>query len=105
MPSALILEFAGVGVDQYEAVNRQLGIDMESGEGNWPQGLLSHAAGRSASALTVIEVWASRDDQASFMNERLGRALQEAGVTTAPSRVEWIDLVAYHLPERHAAAR
>jgi hypothetical protein len=105
MASALILEFTGVGRDQYAAVNRQLGIDMESGDGEWPDGLLSHAAGPSAAGWVVVEVWASRQDQERFMNGRLGRALQEGGITTAPSRVDWIDLVAYHTPGRRTAAR
>jgi len=45
MPEALILEFTGVTEAEYEAVNKQLGIDMHTGEGEWPAGLLSHAAG------------------------------------------------------------
>jgi hypothetical protein len=30
------------------------------------------------------------------MSGRLGRALQEGGVTAAPSRVEWMQLIGYH---------
>jgi hypothetical protein len=44
----------------------------------------------------VYEVWESQDAQGRFMNGRLGRALQEGGITTAPSRVEWMDLIGYH---------
>ena len=44
---ALILEFQGLGPEQYIAVNDILGIDTETGEGDWPDGLLMHAAGVS----------------------------------------------------------
>ena len=42
-----------------------------------------------------VEVWESREDQARFMEERLGAALQAGGVTDPPSSVEWIELVSY----------
>ena len=50
MADALILEFEGIGRAEYEAVNDLLGIDMGSGEGNWPAGLLVHTAGASRTA-------------------------------------------------------
>jgi hypothetical protein len=46
----------------------------------------------------VFEVWESRQAQERFMNERLGRAIQEAGITAPPSRAEWLELAAYHSP-------
>ena len=46
MADVLILEFTGVGEEEYRAVNSELGIDPETGQGNWPPGLLAHAAGR-----------------------------------------------------------
>ena len=45
MAEGLILEFDGVGRGQYEAVNERLGIDMSTGAGEWPDGLLYHAGG------------------------------------------------------------
>lgn len=44
MPEALILEFTGVTEAEYGAVNKHLGIDMHTGQGDWPAGPLSHAA-------------------------------------------------------------
>ena len=46
MAEALILEFAGLTDADYRAVNGNLGIDMDTGQGDWPSGMLSHAAGR-----------------------------------------------------------
>lgn len=43
----------------------------------------------------VFEVWASKDAQQAFMEERLGAALADAGVTGPPARVEWLELGGY----------
>ncbi len=99
MPSQLILEFDGVTTKEYAAVNAALGIDMESGEGDWPDGLQVHAAGLNENGhLVVTEVWDTPEHQARFMEERLGAALEKGGVTAAPSRVTWIELVSHHQP-------
>src|SRR5712691_3479399 len=53
-----------------------LGIDMHTGQGDWPAGLLSHAAGTADDGTFVVaEVWSSRADQDAFMASRLGTAL------------------------------
>ena len=98
MPDALILEFAGLADADYASVNDKLGIDPETGQGDWPAGLLSHAAGPGdGGTFVVVEVWASQADQAAFMQARLGPALGAAGVTAAPA-VRWVPLRAYHVP-------
>lgn len=96
MADALILEFEGFGVDVYERVNNELGIDMGSGEGDWPAGLISHTGAGKDGGWVVFEVWRSQADQERFMAERLGPALQAGGVTSPPSRVEWLALAAHH---------
>jgi hypothetical protein len=98
MTEGLILEFNGVGREEYEAVNGRLGIDMETGEGDWPAGLLFHAGGGKPGGWVVFEVWESRQAQEQFMNGRLGRALEEGGISEPPTRVEWLDLAAHHNP-------
>jgi hypothetical protein len=96
MADGLILEFEGFGVEGYRAVNEALGIDMETGAGEWPPGMLFHAGGAKDGGWVVFEIWRSRDDQGRFMQDRLGPALKEGGVTDPPSRIEWLDLAAYH---------
>ncbi len=96
MAEALILEFDGVGRALYDAVNRELGIDPATGEGDWPAGLQWHGAGATEGGWSVIEVWESREAQAAFMQERLGAALQAGGVTVAPN-VTWVSLVSSHV--------
>ncbi|MGN6275615.1 MAG: hypothetical protein ACTHNP_06760 [Solirubrobacterales bacterium] len=96
MADALILEFEGYGLDEYEKVNSILGVDMQSGEGDWPEGLLLHSASIKPGGFLIYEVWASQEDQERFMNERLGRALQEGGVEGPPARSDWLDLQSHH---------
>jgi hypothetical protein len=98
MAEGLILEFTGVGQEQYDAVNGKLGIDMASGAGDWPTGLESHTAGSTDDgSFVVAEVWSSRDAQADFMQTRLGDALAAGGVTSQPN-VTWYSLIGYQHP-------
>lgn len=98
MADALILEFDGFGIEEYERVNDRLGIDMETGEGPWPDGLLTHSAASKDGGFVIYEVWASKADQERFMQERLGRAMQEGGVEGPPARTEWLELASHHNP-------
>jgi hypothetical protein len=99
MPAQVILEFEGVTIKEYEAVNKVLGIDHATGEGDWPDGLIAHAAGlNEAGHLVVTEVWDTPEHQARFLETRLGEALAQGGVTDPPSSVTWIELVAHHTP-------
>jgi hypothetical protein len=95
MAQGLILEFDGVGLEQYLGVNDALGLKTNSADGDWPDGLLYHAGGAKPGGWVVFEVWESQEAQGRFMSERLGRALQEGGITGPPARVEWIDLAAH----------
>ena len=101
MAAGLILEFEGVTRKEYDATNDALGIDMESGSGNWPDGLVSHSAGLSDDGhFVVMEVWDSPEHQQRFMETRLGEALAKGGITGGPSAVTWVELVAHHTPGR-----
>jgi len=96
MADALILEFEGFGQETYEKVNDLLGVDMESGEGDWPPGLLFHSGAAKDGGFVVVEVWDSQASQERFMAERLGPALAQGGVDGPPARAEWLALAAYH---------
>ena len=97
MAAELILEFEGVTLAEYHAVNKELGIDPETGEGDWPDGLVAHSAGLNESGhLVVIEVWDTPEHQARFMEGRLGAALAKGGIAGPPSSITWIELVAHH---------
>ena len=96
MSHALTLEFTGATADDYQAVNAILGIDPQTGEGDWPAGMLSHtgAAGDGGTIL-VFEVWDSPESQGSFMASRLGPALDKVGLPE-PTRVEWLSVRGEH---------
>jgi hypothetical protein len=99
MAAAVILEFDGVTDKEYDAVNAALGLDPGTGAGDWPDGLVSHAAGLNEDGnLVVVEVWDTPQHQAAFMEGRLGEALGKGGVTAPPKSVAWIELVAHHRP-------
>ncbi len=98
MAELLILEFDGLDESQYAAVNAQLGLDQNTGAGDWPAGLITHVAGLAESGSAfVIEVWESQQAQADFMESRLGAALAAGGVTAAP-KVTWARLLAHQNP-------
>ena len=95
MAVGLILEFSGIGKTEYDAVDKVLGLDMYAKTGDFPDGLIAHAAGTSdRGTFIVTEVWESRDAQEKFMQSRLGAALHEGGVTGQPV-VTWIELLAH----------
>jgi hypothetical protein len=98
MAEALIMEFTGIGELEYDAVNKILNMDPQTGEGDWPPGLLSHAAGTSDDgAFIVTEIWSSRADQEAFLMSRLAAALEPGGVTVPPM-ARWVSLVSYSEP-------
>jgi len=96
MAEALILEFDGIGRADYDAVNGHLGIDPDTGQGDWPAGLLFHAGGAKPDGWVVFEVWETRAAQERFMSDRLGPALPAAGINGPPARVQWLDSTAFH---------
>jgi hypothetical protein len=96
MAAEIILEFEGVTEAEYDAVNKELGIDYKTGEGDWPDGLVAHSAGLSDTGrFVVIEVWDTPAHQARFMEGRLGAALAKGGVQGPPASVTWIELLAH----------
>ena len=96
MPEGVSYEFTGVSDADYAAVSRHLNIDPETETGDWPPGMLSHAAGTADDgAFIVTEVWSSRADQEAFMKSRLGPALAAEGVTAVP-RVRWVRVTHLH---------
>lgn len=100
MAELFVLEFEGFTQGDYETVNKALGIDAATGEGDWPAGLLTHSAARTENGWMVIEVWESREAQDTFMKSQLGAALQQAGVDRPPTRAEWTTLHAHNQPNR-----
>jgi len=97
MSQAVVYEFTGVTDADYAAVSRHLNIDPQTETGDWPPGMLSHAAGTADDGTFIVaEVWSSRADQEAFMKSRLGPALAAEGVTAVP-RIRWVPLTHFHV--------
>jgi len=98
MAELLILEFEGVSEADYRRVSSLLGIDVDTGKGDWPAGQITHhaALGEGGRAF-VVESWTSREAQAEFMQNRLGAAMAQGGVTATP-KLTWATLIGEHYP-------
>jgi hypothetical protein len=95
MPEVLIVEVKGTKVEQYDEVNGYLGLDIHTGGGDWPDGLMSHTGAANADGdVTVVEIWQSREQEEAFMQARLGPALAKAGISE-PARMEWLSLLGH----------
>jgi hypothetical protein len=97
MAYGIVLEFNGIGREQYDAVNEKLGIDMTTGSGDFPFGLVSHGAGPIADGWLVTEIWESKAAQQAFMSTRLALALAAVGVP-APARLTDSELISFRTP-------
>jgi len=79
MAVGLIFEGPGVTQAQYEQVLNE----VAPGNQVIP-GVLYHAAGPSENGFCVVEVWESQEVADQFFQDKLGVALQNAGITGQP---------------------
>jgi len=76
MAVCFIIEPPNVNVEMYERVRAEVRMDADP-----PGGLIVHCAGAAGDGTwRVVEVWESTAAQQAFAQERLGPALQKAGV-------------------------
>jgi hypothetical protein len=73
----------------YMKVNGILGLDPNTGAGDWPKGLISHVGGGGDGTVVVVEAWESRADAEAWLTDKLGPAMGQAGVAP-PKRMEWL---------------
>jgi hypothetical protein len=74
-----VFEIDGATQAQYDQVRNAVIPGNQA-----PPGLIYHAGGLSATGLCVIEVWESQEALDRFFQEKLGAALQEAGLSVQP---------------------
>lgn len=84
MAIGLLMEFPGVSQEQYDAVMEELDLG-----GRMPAGGISHAAGPTEDGWRVVDVWESQEAFDAFFREKLGRAMQNAGVPQ-PQLQTWV---------------
>ena len=86
MAIGVVFDATGVTQEQYRQVLEQVFPSDQP-----TPGLRFHAAGMGDDGLVVFEIWESQEDLDRFFNERLGAALQGAGITVQPRIVEIIN--------------
>jgi len=82
---AVGIVFDGVGVTQaqYEQVLHQVSPDDALAPG-----MLHHVAGTVEGGIVVVELWESQEALNTFFTEKLGAALQAAGISIQPKVFE-----------------
>ena len=97
MAVALVVEFPGVTQEQYDKVQKTLGL---KGPETWGPGLILHVAGPTAKGWEVVDIWESREQFDRFVSERLAKALREAGMPEPQAR----EITVYNIVQRVAGA-
>ena len=77
------VEGAGATTDQYDQLNKAMGIDAD----NLPEGLVSHVAGPTDDGLLIVDVWESQEALQRFLEDRVGPAMQQVGIAPAEPHV------------------
>ena len=77
MALAFVVEFPGGRQEQFGQVLEKLQLGGKS-----PPGQLFHVDGPIEGGWRVVDVWESQEAFDRFLQEKLGQALQEAGLAT-----------------------
>jgi hypothetical protein len=86
MSIVMVMELPGVTTDQYDELNRLMGIN---GPGDEPAGLISHVCAKTDEGLLIVDVWRSQADFDDFATNRIGPAAEKVGAApTAPRKAE-----------------
>ena len=81
MPVAIVMEFKGATLEQYDQVIERMGF--EPGGPGAPGGL-SHWVAATGDGIRVTDVWESAEEYQQFAEEQIGPIAQEVGVPDAP---------------------
>jgi hypothetical protein len=86
MAIALVMHFKGVKMDQYDAVMKEMGLAGDKAA--WPDGIISHMAGRTAEGMCVIDLWQSQAQFDKFFQGRVIPAMQRTGGMPEPEVIK-----------------
>ena len=92
MAVMMLLEWDGIGVEEYEAARRHI-----NWEGDVPPGALFHVMATTDSSVRVVDVWESAEAFQTFVDERLMPGTKELGLPGEP-RVEILPAHAIFAP-------
>ncbi len=74
----VLIEVPGGTQEMYDKAMKDL--ELTANGGDWPEGLISHIAGPNGDGWTVVDTWQSKAEFEKFVQERLGKAMQVAGM-------------------------
>ena len=75
----MIMKWDGVTTEQYEQVRKSV-----NWEGNVPKGAIFHTAAFGNNSLRVVDLWESPEDFNNFVQQRLNKGTQAAGIKGEP---------------------
>jgi heme-degrading monooxygenase HmoA len=83
MAVLMLMEVPGGTTAEYERANEIMGI---AGDEDAPEGLIQHVAASDGNGVLIADVWESEEALNRFFEERLGAALEQAGVSSSASK-------------------
>ena len=82
MAIAVQIDFAGATLDQYDAINKLLGAT--EGGSHPGEGALFHFVPATDDGFRVVDVWNSREEFESFLENKVGPLTAQVGMTGPP---------------------
>jgi hypothetical protein len=84
MPVVMFMEVPGATTEQYDEINRIMGVKGPEDE---PAGLLSHVCAKTDTGLLICDVWRSQADLDDFAANQIGPAAQQVGAQPNPPQI------------------
>lgn len=81
MAIAIIMDFNGTTIEQYDEINKKMGLTPE---GPGPEGSMFHWATATGNGFQVTDVWESRDQFDAFARDKIGPLSMELGFAEPP---------------------
>lgn|SRR5688572_6516828 len=91
MAVAVIMEFNGATLEQYDQVIVKMGLTKE---GPAPAGALSHWVAATDNGILVTDLWKSRELYDDFARDQIGPFSEEVGIPEPP-KITYYDAYNY----------
>jgi len=96
MATAMLMNWSGVTLEQYDACIRRLGV-----EGSPAPGIFLHVAGPTADGVRILELWDTREGFERFLRDRLLPTARDIGFEGEPN-VEFYPVHNVFVPDSDA---
>jgi len=91
MAVAVVMDFAGATLEQYDRVMELMGL---APRGPAAPGGLFHWVARTDTGIRVVDVWETKEQFEKFAEEQIGPYTQQAGFTGPPD-IKFVDVHNY----------